>query len=130
MTLRYTLLVTQPAYGRQGGTTALRFANSVYEAGHQLETVFFYLDGVSHANYLLSPASDEINLYARWCALAQRSGCSLLVCVSAAERRGVIGKAHASLNGWPHYNLQSPFIIAGLAELSIAMLQSDRVVQL
>ncbi|CAG8999116.1 MAG: Sulfurtransferase TusD [Candidatus Celerinatantimonas neptuna] len=130
MFLSYTLLVTQPPYGREGGSTAFRFAREVVDAGHRLDTVFFYQDGVQHANMLLYPATDEVNLYHQWCDLASDSQCRLLVCVSAAERRGVIGENQAKTNGWTHFNIESPFVIAGLSELAIAMQQSDRFLQL
>lgn len=130
MPLSYTLLVTQPPYGREGGSTAFRFAREIIKAGHQLETVFFYQDGVQHANMLLYPATDEVNLYQKWCELADNSQCFLQVCVSAAERRGVIGEIQAKTNGWFHFNIEPPFVVAGLAELTIAIQQSDRFLKL
>lgn len=128
--LRYTLLVTQGVYGRQGGATALRFAKAVVDSGHRLQMVFFYQDGVSHANHLVSPASDEESLYQGWCQLSQSSACSLAVCVAAAERRGVVDETVAQQHQLANFNMQAPFRMAGLAELTAAMLDSDRVVQL
>ncbi|MFM2483432.1 sulfurtransferase complex subunit TusD [Celerinatantimonas sp. YJH-8] len=130
MSLSYTLVVTQSSYGMQGGTTALHFAKAVLEKGHTLNSVFFYMDGTLHANMLQYPASDELNLFQQWSLLAEQYACPLLVCVSAAERRGVVGSVQATANHWPHFNLDRPFEVAGLAELSMAMLSSDRVVQL
>ncbi|CAG9298269.1 tRNA 2-thiouridine synthesizing protein D [Celerinatantimonas diazotrophica] len=127
MPLTYTLLVTSAAYGRQGGTTALRFARALVEQGHILKSVFFYLEGTSNANCFLSPASDEHHLYQSWCELCQQTQCQLLVCVGAAARRGYIDHCQAKNS---MFNLREPFQVSGLAEMTIAMQQADRVMQL
>lgn len=128
--LHYTLIVTQAAYGQQGGATALRFAQALCHSGHHLDTVFFYLDGTMHANHLLSPASDEENIHTQWIELSKHRPMQLLVCVSAAERRGIIAQQTALQRHQTHFNIEPPFEIAGLAEMTMAMLKSDRVVQL
>lgn len=130
MTLSYTLIVTGPAYGTQGSATAVRFAKALVASGHELKAVFFYQDGTTQANSLLYPASDEPNRYQQWSEFAQQHAVPLLVCVAAGERRGVIGDAQSKANGWQTHNLVAPFVVAGLAEMTMSMLQSDRVVQL
>lgn len=127
MPLTYTLLVTSAAYGQQGGTSALRFARALIEQGHILKSVFFYLEGTSNANSFLSPASDELNLYQSWCELYQQNQCELLVCISAAARRGYIDDSQAKDS---MFNIRDPFQVSGLTEMTIAMQQTDRVMQL
>ena len=55
--MRYTLLVTGPAYGTQQASSALLFARALLAAGHQLQSVFFYREGVLNANELTAPAA-------------------------------------------------------------------------
>ena len=43
--MRYTLLVTGPAYGTQQASSALLFARALLAAGHQLQSVFFLSRG-------------------------------------------------------------------------------------
>jgi tRNA 2-thiouridine synthesizing protein D len=128
--LVYTLVVTQGPYGHQGGATACRFAESLVTAGHRLHTVFFYLDGAMQGSGLVMPAADEVALLPRWTSLAHQSGCEMAVCVAAAERRGVLDETVAASHGAAHCNLTTPFRLAGLAELTAAMLDSDRVIEL
>ena len=40
--MRYTLLVTGPAYGTQQASSALLFGHGLMAAGQQLSSVFFY----------------------------------------------------------------------------------------
>ncbi len=70
--MRYTLLVTGPAYGTQHASSALLFARALLAQGHQLESVFFYREGVLNANQLSAPASDEVGHGARLAAVARR----------------------------------------------------------
>ncbi|MGY5450793.1 sulfurtransferase complex subunit TusD [Agarivorans sp. MS3-6] len=130
MSLSYTLVVTSPLYGRQGSATALNFANALVAQGHQIKTVFFYLDGVSNAMQTGLPASDEVNIHALWLKLKQSSACELLVCSAAAYRRGVITQQDADLNALGAWSMSQHFTMSGLAEMSAAMLGSDRVVHL
>lgn len=126
--MRYTILVTGPAYGTQHASSALRFAQALLDAGHQLESVFFYREGVLNANQLTTPASDEFDLVRAWQGL-QQQGVALNICVAAALRRGVTDAQEAASLGLPAANLQPGFALAGLGELAQAMLTCDRVVQ-
>ncbi|KAA8996346.1 sulfurtransferase complex subunit TusD [Affinibrenneria salicis] len=127
--LRYCLLVTGPAYGTQQASSALQFAQALLAAGHQLDSVFFYREGVMNANQLTSPASDEFDLVRAWRRLGQQHAVALNVCVAAALRRGVADSQQAQLLGLPQANLQPGFSLSGLGELSQSVLVCDRVVQ-
>ncbi|AIX75659.1 sulfurtransferase complex subunit TusD [Mixta calida] len=126
--MRYTLLVTGPAYGTQQASSALLFAHALMAAGHQLSSVFFYREGVLNGNQLTAPASDEFDLVRAWQAL-QQQGVTLNICVAAALRRGVTDEQEAASQGLPAANLQPGFQLAGLGALAEAALTSDRVVQ-
>ncbi|MGL5948936.1 MAG: sulfurtransferase complex subunit TusD [Aeromonas sp.] len=129
MSLRFAIAVTGPAYGTQQASSAYRFAREVLAQGHQLSHIFFYQAGVANANHLLQPASDETDLHALWCALAQETGLTLEVCVAAALRRGVVDASEAQSHGLAGHNLAAPFRLSGLGQLAEALLTCDRFVQ-
>ncbi|MCE0492212.1 sulfurtransferase complex subunit TusD [Pantoea sp. Mb-10] len=127
--MRYTLLVTGPAYGTQHASSALLFARALLNAGHQLESVFFYREGVLNANQLTAPASDEVDMVREWHRLQQASGAALNVCVAAALRRGVTDSQEAARLQLAASNLQPGFALSGLGALAEAALHCDRLVQ-
>ncbi|WP_114193099.1 sulfurtransferase complex subunit TusD [Edaphovirga cremea] len=127
--LRYSLLVTGPAYGTQQASAAYQFALALIESGQQLDSVFFYREGVLNANQLTAPASDEFDLVRAWQRLALEKGVVLNVCVAAALRRGVTDEREADQLALGSANLQSGFTLSGLGELAQASLSCDRMVQ-
>ncbi len=127
--MRYTLLVTGPAYGTQHATTALLFARALIAAGHELESVFFYREGVLNASELSAPASDEIDLVRAWQQLHIDHHVTLNVCVAAALRRGIADQQEAMRLQLAASNLQAGFELSGLGALAEAALSCDRLVQ-
>ncbi|MGC0860289.1 sulfurtransferase complex subunit TusD [Pantoea agglomerans] len=127
--MRYTLLVTGPAYGTQQATSAWLFARALLTAGHQLDSVFFYREGVLNANQLTSPASDEFDLVRAWQTLHQELGVALNICVAAALRRGVSDQQEAARLQLAGSNLQPGFTLSGLGALAEAALSCERMVQ-
>lgn len=124
--MRYALLVTGPGYGTQNATSAWMFAKTLLNAGHQLDSVFFYQEGVTNANQLVSAASDEHALIDAWVKLSVENNVALNICVSAALRRGVTDMQKV---GAEKANLHAYFSLAGLGALAQVMLTCDRVVQ-
>lgn len=114
--MRYVIAVKQGVYGSQGAFLAYQFAQQLLDAGHQLSQIFFFQEGVSNANAWVDPATDEVNLVEAWQILAQTHRLSLHLCISAAQRRGVVAQ-----------NLADGFTLAGLGEFSQAVLQADRL---
>ncbi|UYU32246.1 sulfurtransferase complex subunit TusD [Siccibacter colletis] len=127
--MRFAMMVTGPAYGTQQASSALRFAQAVLAEGHQLESIFFYREGVYNANQLTAPASDEFDLVRAWQQLNQQHGVELHICVAAALRRGVTDNEQATLQQLPAANLQPGFTLSGLGALAQASLTCDRMVQ-
>ncbi|MGC0990753.1 sulfurtransferase complex subunit TusD [Pantoea agglomerans] len=127
--MRYTLLVTGPAYGTQQATSAWLFARALLTAGHQLDSVFFYREGVLNANQLTSPASDEFDLVRAWQTLHQEQAVALNICVAAALRRGVSDQQEAARLQLAGSNLQPGFTLSGLGALAEAALSCERMVQ-
>ncbi|WWP00491.1 MAG: sulfurtransferase complex subunit TusD [Candidatus Dasytiphilus stammeri] len=131
--MRFVLLVTGPAYGTQNATSAFLFAKALISNNHQLLCVFFYGEGISNANRLTSPASDEFDLVRAWKKLHMEQGVNLYVCSSAAMRRGLINiqSFPKTISYKPNIvsNLQSGFVMTGLSTLAQTILQCDRLVQ-
>lgn len=120
--LHYVMLVMGPAYGTQSASCAYQFAQSLLQTPHQLDTIFFYGDGVYNANQFTDPANDEFDLVRAWQALATQYNIKLAVCIAAAQRRGVIQADHDD-------NFAMHFQLTGLGELSEALSKCDRVIQ-
>lgn len=129
MKLRYCLLVTGPAYGTQQASAAYQFALALIACGHQLDSIFFYREGVLNGNLLSAPASDEFDLVRSWQRMAADHQVALNVCVAAALRRGVIDETEAHNQGHGKTNLQPGFHLTGLGSLAEASLTCDRLVQ-
>lgn len=127
--MRFTLLVTGPAYGTQQASSAYQFAQALLAEGHQLESVFFYREGVLNASSLTSPASDEFDLTRAWQKLRQEHNVALNICVAAALRRGIADAQEAKNLGLPAANLAEGFQLSGLGALAEAALSSERMVQ-
>ncbi|MBK4717022.1 MULTISPECIES: sulfurtransferase complex subunit TusD [Tenebrionibacter/Tenebrionicola group] len=127
--MRFALMVTGPAYGTQQASSAYQFAQALLKEGHQLESVFFYREGVYNANQLTSPASDEFDLVRAWQALHDEYDVALHICVAAALRRGVVDDSEARRAGLPAANLQPGFTLSGLGQLAQAALSCERMVQ-
>lgn len=125
----YSLLITQPPSATLNTLAAQQFANDLVAAGHTLAQVFFYADGVYHANYLATPPNDEHATYTQWEALQQHTGCRLLVCVTAALKRGVVDAETAQQEALATYTLKAPFEQAGLGEFFTVLHDSQHLGQ-
>ena len=127
--MRFTLMVTGPAYGTQQASSALQFAKALLAEGHSLESIFFYREGIYNANQFTSPASDEFDLVRAWQQLHDENGVALHICVAAALRRGVTDENAARAQGLTGANLQPGFQLSGLGALAEAALTCDRMVE-
>ncbi|WP_268952828.1 sulfurtransferase complex subunit TusD [Rouxiella aceris] len=127
--MRYSIMVTGPAYGTQQASAAYQFALALVARGHQLDSIFFYREGVLNGNQLCLPASDEFDLVRSWQRLAADHQIALNVCVAAALRRGVIDADEAANREDVRANLQPGFTLTGLGSLAEASLVCDRLVQ-
>jgi tRNA 2-thiouridine synthesizing protein D len=126
---RFSLLITSAPHINDKGLSAYRFAQTVLNSEHQLQGVFFYQDGVHHANALQISPSSDFDLYQAWTSLAKTHQCPLLVCVTAATKRGVLSARDAADHDKIAVNLADPFQALGLGELAVLLSQSDRLVQ-
>ena len=126
----FTLLVTAPPLDSQCAYTAYRFARSIcHNSQHKLDSVFFYQAGVLNSSAFQAVSSDEMNLLEKWQSLATNFAVPLQVCVTAADRRGIMNRQDAEEIDSAHFNLQSPFSEVGLGELAHLLQSSDKLVQ-
>ena len=126
--MTFNILVLGALYNSQSGYSAWRFVNAAAAAGQQVSQVFFYQDAVAQANRLSNPLSDEFDPVSSWQAFAEKHNTKLLVCIAAAERRGVMSDELANELKYLNGNLADGFEIAGLGAWQEATLSSDRLV--
>jgi tRNA 2-thiouridine synthesizing protein D len=90
--------------------------------------VFFYHDGVNNGTRLSVPPQDDRNVSERWSQLAQQHKLELILCVAAAQRRGMLDANEAKRAGKDSNNIAPGFEISGLGQLIDAGIQADRLV--
>ncbi|MFA3792241.1 sulfurtransferase complex subunit TusD [Aliiglaciecola sp. SL4] len=126
----FCIIVTSSPLESQGCYSAYRFTQAALEAGHSITGVFFYQSGVELANSFQTMLSDELAMYPKWCELAQKHVFPLQVCVTAANRRGILSEQDAVQNDTPNlFNLDAPFESVGIGELVSMLNESDRSIQ-
>ena len=74
------------------------------------------------------PPQDDRNISERWSALAQQHDLELILCVAAAQRRGMLDENEAKRAGKDGDNIAEGFQISGLGQLIDAGIQADRLV--
>ncbi|HEX8986775.1 MAG: sulfurtransferase complex subunit TusD [Ignavibacteria bacterium] len=126
--MRISVLINEGPYTHQASDSAFHFVRAALARGHEIFRVFFYHDGVNNATRLTTPPQDDRNIVNRWSKLAQESELDLVVCVAAAQRRGIVDEGEAKRNGKDATNLAPGFRISGLGQLIEAGIQSDRIV--
>jgi tRNA 2-thiouridine synthesizing protein D len=126
--MKFSILVNEGPYTHQASDTAYQFAKAVLAKGHEIFRIFFYNDGVNNATRLTTPPQDDRNIVNRWSKLAEEHKLDMVVCVAAAQRRGIVDEGEAKRNGKDATNLAAGFRISGLGQLVEAGIQSDRLV--
>lgn len=122
---RFTITVHDSG---QATLLAQRFIAAALHAGHIIEQVFFYHDGVSEAAANTSPAQDDPSAPEPWPRLAQRGDFPLNVCVAAGARRGILGADDAKRQNKPAANLMDGFELVGLGVFVEGLINADRVI--
>lgn len=126
--MKFTIQINEGPYTHQASDTAYNFATAALAAGHEIYRVFFYHDGVNNATRLSTPPQDDRNVINRWSDLAAKNNLDLVVCVAAAQRRGIADADEAKRNGKNADNIAPGFRISGLGQLIEGGIQSDRLV--
>jgi len=126
--MKFSILVNEGPYTHQASDTAYQFTKAALDKGHEIFRVFFYHDGVNNATSLTAPPQDDRNLQVLWSELAQKHNLDMVVCIAAAQRRGIMDENEAKRQGKDASNLAPGFRISGLGQLIEAGIQADRLV--
>jgi tRNA 2-thiouridine synthesizing protein D len=126
--VKFAILVNEGPYTHQASDSAYHFTEAVLRAGHEIVRVFFYHDGVNNGTRLSVPPQDDRNISDRWSALAQQHEVELILCVAAAQRRGLLDEDEAKRAGKDGNNMAEGFQISGLGQLIDAGIQADRLI--
>ena len=126
--MKYGILVNEGPYTHQASDSAYKFTKAALEKGHEVFRVFFYHDGVNNGTSLAVPPQDDRHIPDQWSALAKEHGVDLVLCVAAAQRRGIHDEDEAKRNGKTAHNVIEGFRISGLGQLIEAGIQADRMV--
>ena len=121
-------MVNEGPYTHQASDTAYQFTRAALAAGHEVIRVFFYHDGVNNGTRMTTPPQDERHIVNRWSELGSQHTLDLVVCVAAAQRRGVLDADEAKRHGKDGDNLADGFRISGLGQLIEAGIEADRLV--
>jgi len=126
--MKLAVLVNEGPYQHQASDSAYQFTKAALEKGHEIFRVFFYHDGVNNGTRLTVPPQDDRNIVDRWSTLSKEHDLDLVVCVAAAQRRGILDESEAKRNGKDANNIAEGFRISGLGQLIEAGIQADRLV--
>ncbi|WP_031432669.1 sulfurtransferase complex subunit TusD [Methylomarinum vadi] len=127
--MKFTIQVNSSPFASHGGLSAVRFIETALLMNHQIDRVFFYKEGIYHAFKYVTPPDDELQLTKKWSELAERHRLDLVVCISAAQRRGLLSSDEAKRRGKLDDDVASGFRIGGLGQLVEGMLSSDRFIE-
>lgn len=126
--MNFALQINSSPYNTQAGETAYQFTEAAITAGHEIIRIFFYYDGIYHGLRFARPPEDECQITRRWSELASRHDLDLVLCISAAQRRGLLSKDEAQRQQKLDNDLADGFRISGLGQLVEAMLHADRFI--
>ena len=126
--MKFAIMVNEGPYTHQSSDTAYQFTRAALDQGHEIVRVFFYHDGVNNGTRFTAPPQDDRHLVNRWSELGQEHNIDLVVCVAAAQRRGIIDEEEAKRHGKNGNNIAPGFRISGLGQLIEAGIQADRLI--
>jgi tRNA 2-thiouridine synthesizing protein D len=126
--MKLAVLVNEGPYQHQAVDSALQFVKAALEKGHEIFRVFFYHDGVNTGTRFAIPPQDDRNITVEWSKLAETHKLDLVVCIAAAQRRGILDENEAKRQGKDGNNIAPGFRISGLGQLIEAGIQAERLV--
>ena len=125
--MKFSIQINEGPYQHQASDTAYQFTKAAIAAGHEIFRVFFYHDGVNNATRLAVPPQDDRNVAKQWSELATENNLDMVVCIAAAQRRGIMDEDEAKRQGLDSDNLAAGFRISGLGQLIEAGIEADRL---
>lgn len=126
--MKFSIQINEGPYQQQASDTAYQFAKAALAAGHEIFRIFFYHDGVNNGTRLAVPPQDDRNIGALWTALATENDLDLVICIAAAQRRGLMDADEAKRQGLDADNIAKGFRISGLGQLIEAGIEADRLI--
>ena len=126
--MKLSILVNEGPYQHQSADSAIQFTKAALEKGHEIFRVFFYHDGVNNGTRYAVPPQDDRNITEQWTDMAKEHNLDLVICIAAAQRRGILDENEAKRQGKDGNNIADGFRISGLGQLIEAGIQSDRLV--
>ena len=126
--MKFGIVVNEGPYTHQASDSAYHFTKAALASGHEVSRVFFYNDGVNNGTRLTVPPQDERNIQKNWTELAEEHDLDLVVCIAAAQRRGILDENEAKRQGKDADNIAPGFRISGLGQLIEAGILADRLV--
>jgi tRNA 2-thiouridine synthesizing protein D len=126
--MKFSVLVNEGPYQHQAADSAYLFTKAALEKGHEIFRVFFYHDGVNVGTRFTTPPQDDRHIQKRWSELAAKHNLDLVICIAAAQRRGIVDAEEQKRQGKDGNNIAPGFRISGLGQLIEAGIQSDRLV--
>jgi len=115
--MTFGILILEGPYNHEASDSAYNFTKAAIEAGHGIQGIFFYHDGVYNVAKLMEPPQDDRNIATRWAELAEEHDLDLIVCIAAGKRRGITPDLII-----PHVRID------GLGQLSEICIEADRMV--
>jgi len=126
--MKFAIQINSSPYSSGCGESAYQFINTVIEKRHQVYRVFFYFEAIYQAFHFMAPPDDEVDLVRRWSELAKNHHLDLVICISAAQRRGLLFEDEAKRRNKVDNELAEGFRISGLGQLVEAILEADRFI--
>jgi len=126
MKMKYSIMVNEGPYTHQASDTALQFCKAALDADYEIFRVFFYHDGVNNGTRYTVPPQDDRNIQKEWSKLAEAHDIDLVICIAAAQRRGIMDADEAKRQGLDGDNIAPGFRISGLGQLIEGGIICDR----
>ncbi len=126
--MKFAIQVNSSPYQSHVSYTAYQFITALLAQGHEVFRVFFYNEGVFQAFKYATPPDDEFQITSQWTELARSHQIDLVVCISAAQRRGLLCSDEAKRQGKQDDDLAEGFRISGLGQWVEATLEADRFI--
>ncbi|HIF18166.1 MAG TPA: sulfurtransferase complex subunit TusD [Cycloclasticus sp.] len=124
--MKISVQINASPYQHQAADTAWHFIQAALAGGHEIYRVFFYHDGIYNALRDSRPPGDERDIVKRWSELHVDNNIDLVVCISSAQRRGLLEQSVAKKVAGYEKALADGFRIAGLGLLMEAVIDSER----
>ena len=114
--MKFGILVNEGPYTHQASDSAYLFVKAAIDQGHEIFRVFFYHDGVNNGTRLATPPQDDRHIPNRWSELAKEHNIDLVLCVAAAQRRGMVDADEMKRNKKDADNIDIPAFLRQQAD--------------